>query len=86
MAVDAIIDARKLIASHKLMADVLTKGGRNGETLLESVRNGKLSIAGGTMISRSKKMQASTWRKLIEAQIEGFNTSEEAGLIAMIQY
>ena len=67
-----------------MLADVLTKGGRNGEILLESVRNGKLFITGGTMIERSKKMEASTWRKLIKAQSEGFDTFEEAGLEAMI--
>ena len=84
IAVDGIIDELRLIPSHEMMADVLTKGGRNGEILLESVRNGKLFIAGGTMIERSKKIEASTWRKLIQAQSEGFDTLEEAGLDAMI--
>ena len=66
-----------------MMADVLTKGGRNGQALLESVRNGKLSIKGGTMIARSKEMETSMWRKLIQAQSAGFDALEEVGLEVM---
>ena len=81
---DGIIDELGLVPSDEMMADVLTKGGCSGEILLESVRNGKRSIAGGTMSSRSKKIETSTWRRLIQAQSGGFDTEEEAGLEAMI--
>ena len=58
------------------------KAGR--ETLLQSVRNGKLSITGGMMITISKKIEAFRWQKLIQAQSEGFDSLEEAGLESMI--
>ena len=77
IAVDGIIDELRLIPSHEMLADVLTKGGQNGELLLESVRSGCLSVPGGNQINKSKKIAASTWQKLIKAKSEGFEKDTE---------
>ena len=51
-----------------MLADPLTKSRRSGEDLLNCVRNGTLVVLGGMEVERSKKLNSSTWKRLIQAK------------------
>ena len=68
MAIDGIVEELRHVPSHEMLADSLTKEGANWEELLNCVRTGILHVRGGFEVSRSKKLEASAWRKLIKAQ------------------
>ena len=55
-----------------MLADSLTKEGASGEELLNCVRTGLVHVTGGLEVARSKKFEASAWRKLIQAQSVDF--------------
>ena len=55
-----------------MLADPLTKAGRNGDELLSYVRNGTIYFPGRLEIDRSAKLDSSTWKRLIKAQSQGF--------------
>ena len=76
MAVDGIIEELRHVPSHEMLADSLTKEGANGEELLNCVRTGILHVRGGFEVLRSKKLEASAWRKLIQAQSADFMDAE----------
>ena len=72
IAVDGIIEELRHVPSHEMLADSLTKEGANGEELLNCVRTGVLHVTGGLDVVKSKKFEASAWRKLIQAQSVDF--------------
>ena len=76
IAVDGVIDELRHVSSNEMLADCLTKDGANGEELLNCLRTGALYIQGGLEIGRSKKLETSAWRKLIQAQSKGFEDDE----------
>ena len=76
MAVDGIIEELRHVPSHEMLADSLTKEGVNGEELLNCVRTGILHVRGGLEVLRSKKLETSAWRKLIQAQSGDFMDDE----------
>ena len=76
MAVDGIIEELRHVPSHEMLADSLTKEGVNGEELLNCVRTGVLHVRGGLEVLRSKKLETSAWRKLIQAQSGDFMDDE----------
>ena len=72
IAVDGIIEELRHVPSHEMLADSLTKEGASGEELLNCVRTGLVHVTGGLEVARSKKFEASSWRKLIQAQSVDF--------------
>ena len=72
IAVDGIIEELRHVPSHEMLADSLTKEGANGEELLNCVRTGVIHVTGGLDVVKSKKFEASAWRKLIQAQSVDF--------------
>ena len=72
IAVDGIIEELRHVPSHEMLADSLTKEGASGEELLNCVRTGLVHVTGGLEVARSKKFEASAWRKLIQAQSVDF--------------
>ena len=77
IAVDGVIDELRHVSSGEMLADSLTKDGANGEELLNCLRTGSLYIQGGLEVGKSKKLETSAWRKLIQAQSKGFQDDDE---------
>ena len=74
IAIDNLITELRLIPGDDMLANCLTKGGQNGTELIDVLRNGALYIPGGKQVQSSMKIHSSTWRKLIEAQSESFQS------------
>ena len=74
IAIDNIITELRLISGDDMLANCLTKGGQNGEALIDVLRGGSLHVPGGETIQSSMKIHSSTWQKLIEAQSESFRS------------
>ena len=74
IAIDNIITELRLLPGSEMLADPLTKGGINAETLMNILRNGHFQIPGDVNIESSAKIKASTWKKLVQAQSESFES------------
>ena len=62
-----------------MLADPLTKGGRNAEELMNTIRNGVLVVPGGSSVVSSTRINSSSWKKLLEAQSESFYPMTTSG-------
>ena len=74
IAIDNIITELRLLPGSEMLADPLTKGGMNAETLMNILRSGHFQIPGDVNIESSAKIKASTWKKLVQAQSESFES------------
>ena len=62
-----------------MVADPLTKGGRNAEELMKVFRSGVLNVPGGSSVVSSTRINSSSWKKLLEAQSESFQPMTTLG-------
>ena len=74
IAIDGIITELRLLPGSEMLADPLTKKGVNAEALMEVIRSGQLHIPGNVNIECSEKFKSTTWKKLMQAQNEGFES------------
>ena len=77
IAIDGIITELRLLPGSEMLADPLTKKGVNAEALMEVIRSGQLHIPGNVNIGCSEKFKSATWKKLLQAQNEGFESFSE---------
>ena len=79
IALDRIITEVRHVPKEDMLADPLTKGGRNAEELLRVIRSGVLNVPGGSEISSSTRINSSSWKKLLEAQTESLQSMTTLG-------
>ena len=79
IAIDKIITEVRHVSKDDMLADPLTKGGRNAEDLMKVFRSGVLNIPGGSSVVSSTRINSSSWKKLLEAQSESFQPMTTLG-------